>query len=107
MESVLEEVRKAEEQQNKKKSSRHRFTKAVALVWTTAVNKINTFSKVIDVVVSSHPEYAALVWGSMKFLFLVSVTVEIHTNTTEILCLGDLEPPRTCEQDLGGFLCHQ
>ncbi|KAJ4213845.1 hypothetical protein NW759_010840 [Fusarium solani] len=87
MESVLEEVRKAEEQQNKKKSSRHRFTKAAALVWTTAVNKINTFSKVIDVVVSSHPEYAALVWGSMKFLFLVTLNhQELASKISEAFC---------------------
>ncbi|KAI8667213.1 hypothetical protein LRP88_01039 [Fusarium phalaenopsidis] len=87
MESVLEEVRKAEEQQNKKRSSRHRFTKAAALVWTTAVNKINTFSKVIDVVVSSHPEYAALVWGSMKFLFLVTLNhQELASKISEAFC---------------------
>lgn len=75
MDSVLDEVRKAEEQLSAKKNSRHRFTKAICLAWTTAVNRINTFSTTIDVLVSSHPEYAALVWGSMKFLFLVSVTV--------------------------------
>ncbi|KAJ4310211.1 hypothetical protein N0V84_011080 [Fusarium piperis] len=73
MESVLEEVRKAEEEQNKKRSSRHRFTTAMGLAWTTTVNKINTLSAVIDILVSSHPEYTALVWGSIKFLFLATL----------------------------------
>ena len=83
MGSVLDEVRKAEEQQSAKKNSRHRFTKATCLAWTTAVNKINTFSTTIEVLVSSHPEYAALVWGSIKFLFLVRVTADLCVNITE------------------------
>lgn len=100
MESVLDEVRRAEEEQSKKRSSRHRFTKVMGLAWTTAVNKINTFTKVIDVLVSSHPEYAALVWGSMKFLFLVSPTTELRVGTTDAFCIGDSEPSRACEQGL-------
>lgn len=83
MESMLEAVHKAEEQHGAKKNSRHRFTKAICLAWTKAVNKINTFSAAIDVLVSSHPEYAALVWGSIKFLFLVSMTTKPSMNTTE------------------------
>ncbi|EEU39072.1 uncharacterized protein NECHADRAFT_81705 [Fusarium vanettenii 77-13-4] len=79
MDSVLDEVRKAEEQHIAKKNSRHRFTKAMGTAWTTAVNKINNFSTTIDVLVSSHPEYAALVWGSMKFLFLTTLaTIYSH-----------------------------
>lgn len=30
------------------------------------------YETVIDVLISSHPEYAALVWGPLKFLLKVS-----------------------------------
>ncbi|RSL68523.1 hypothetical protein CEP51_012478 [Fusarium floridanum] len=87
MDSVLDEVRKAEEQLIAKKNSRHRFTKAMGLAWITAVEKINTFSTAIDVLVSSHPEYAALVWGSMKFLFLVTLNhQELASKILEAFC---------------------
>ncbi|KAM6525044.1 hypothetical protein FALCPG4_010607 [Fusarium falciforme] len=87
MESMLEAVRKAEEQHGAKKNSRHRFTKAMCLAWTKAVNKINTFSAAIDVLVSSHPEYAALVWGSIKFLFLVTLShQELASKVSEAFC---------------------
>ncbi|WAO90822.1 AAA domain-containing protein [Fusarium falciforme] len=87
MESLLEEVHKAQEQHNTTKSSRHPFTKEAALMWTKAVNKINTFSKVIDVLVSSHPEYSALVWGSIKFLFLVTLShQELASKISDAFC---------------------
>ena len=35
--------------------------------------KVMVYSEVVDVFVSSHPEYAALVWGTMKVFFLVSI----------------------------------
>ncbi|KAM5353991.1 hypothetical protein ACJ41O_000641 [Fusarium nematophilum] len=73
MESVLAEVGKAEEQCAKKRSTRGRISRAMSSGWTTTVNKINTFSTVIDVLVSTHPEYAAPVWGTIKFLFLVTL----------------------------------
>lgn len=32
----------------------------------------------MDVVVSHHPEYTALVWGAMKFFFVVSTASSAH-----------------------------
>ena len=77
LEAVLQAVQAAEKKYSAKKESRWRFTKAVNSGWTKTVSRINTFSNVIDVLVSSHPEYTALVWGTIRFLFTVSLGV--HT----------------------------
>ncbi|RSM04145.1 hypothetical protein CEP52_006999 [Fusarium oligoseptatum] len=101
MDSVLDEVRKAEEQLIAKKNSRHRFTKAMGLAWTTAVEKINTFSTAIDVLVSSHPEYAGLVWGSMKFLFLVTLNhQELASKISEAFCAISEALPEKAQQEM-------
>lgn len=34
--------------------------------------RVTHYSNILDVFVQHHPEYVALVWGAMKFLFLVS-----------------------------------
>jgi hypothetical protein len=34
--------------------------------------KIHHYSGLVEVFVSHHPEYTALVWGAIKFLFVVS-----------------------------------
>lgn len=35
--------------------------------------KIEPYFRVVDIVVSSHPEYAAIVWGAIQLIFSVSV----------------------------------
>lgn len=72
---VLQAVLEAEKKYGTKKESRWWFTKAVISGWSRTVNRINVFSGVIDTLVSSHPEYAALVWGTIRFLFTVSLDV--------------------------------
>ncbi|KAI8717714.1 hypothetical protein NCS52_00848100 [Fusarium sp. LHS14.1] len=94
MESVLEEVRNVEKQQDEKNNSRPGFIKAVISSWTTAVNKINTFNKVIDILVSSHAEYAALVWGSVRLLFLITLNhQELGSKISEALYIITKELP--------------
>lgn len=39
--------------------------------WQAASSSLMRYEKVIDTFVSSHPEYSALLWGAMKFLFTV------------------------------------
>lgn len=46
------------------------------------------YSKVLDVLVQHHPEYVALVWGTMKLLFIVGchiacATLESNTSTID------------------------
>ena len=36
--------------------------------------RITHYGAILDVLVQHHPEYVALVWGAMKFLFLVGHT---------------------------------
>lgn len=69
--AILAETQKAEDRYAAKKERRWRFTKKVNSGWTTSVNKIGAFNHVVDTLVSSNPEYAALAWGSIKFLFTV------------------------------------
>lgn len=71
MEDVLAHVQKTERQHVTKKAGKSRVSAVLGSGWTTTVSKINTFSGVIDVLVSTHPEYAAPVWGTIKFLFTV------------------------------------
>ena len=38
---------------------------------------IEPYFKVVDIVVSSHPEWAALVWGAVRLVFTVSVLADV------------------------------
>lgn len=42
------------------------------------LESIRGFSDIVDTFVSSHPNIAALVWGSIKFVIHVSVTYTEH-----------------------------
>lgn len=35
--------------------------------------RLSPYFDVVNILVSSHPEYSALVWGSIRFLFQVSI----------------------------------
>lgn len=39
--------------------------------------RIHFYGAVLDVFAQHHPEYVALVWGSIKFLIIVSVLIYI------------------------------
>jgi hypothetical protein len=53
--------------------ARHNATRAA---WINGVTKIadclKPYFEVIDVLVSSHPEYAAVIWGALRLVFQVS-----------------------------------
>lgn len=42
------------------------------------LQSVQAFSTVVDTFVSSHPEIAALVWGTIKFTLLVGDGVAVH-----------------------------
>lgn len=42
------------------------------------LESIRGFSEIVDTFVSSHPNIAALVWGSIKFVILVCLTYTDH-----------------------------
>ncbi|KAK8076082.1 hypothetical protein PG994_003354 [Apiospora phragmitis] len=56
--------------------------------------KIHHYSGIVDVFVSHHPEYTALVWGAMKALFVGVVNHEkvIHRLSEGLVQIADLLP---------------
>ena len=43
----------------------------------TVLESIQQFSTTVDTIISSHPEYAALVWGGVKLALLVMLILSI------------------------------
>ena len=50
-------------------------TRAKARAWLTSLSARDVcYGNILDVLVQHHPEYVSLIWGSFKFLFVVSNT---------------------------------
>ena len=49
--------------------------------------KLNGFFPVIDIFVSSHPEYAALAWGAIRLVFQVYIRPALFPPDSQILTL--------------------
>lgn len=73
MSDVLAVLHESQNRYDTKVASRSKKAKAAGRWWKIAVSRINHYSQVVDTLVSSHPEYAALVWGALRFLFQVSL----------------------------------
>lgn len=56
-----------------KSSKRWRSVAVVVSWWKLMSSRMMQYERVVDTLVSSNPEYAALVWGAMKFLFTVTI----------------------------------
>lgn len=62
---IIQAVNSARDRYNAKRTSK-------AWKWLTQLSsRINHYGSILDVMVQHHPEYAALVWGAMKILFVV------------------------------------
>ncbi len=68
---VVEAIRSAESKYTAKQESHSKVRSMVSSWWSTAAVKIVHFRDIIDTLVSSNPEYVALAWGTIKFLFMV------------------------------------
>lgn len=66
LEELLQAVKTASEENQKKKTTGH-IQRRIASFSRCIV----AYKEVLDVFVSAKPEYAALVWGTMKFLLTV------------------------------------
>lgn len=65
MSDIVEALSAARDKYNVKRTSK-------AWKWLTRLSaRINHYGSILDVMVQHHPEYAALVWGAMKVLFVV------------------------------------
>ncbi|OAL57159.1 hypothetical protein IQ07DRAFT_29630 [Pyrenochaeta sp. DS3sAY3a] len=61
---VLEAVQAARDKYNNRRTTK-------AWKWLTQFSaRVNHYGPILDVMVQHHPEYAALVWGAMKILFV-------------------------------------
>ena len=70
---MLNVLAEAQNKYTEKKLSRRKSSVIMASWWKAVSSKMMQYEKVVDTLVSSHPEYSALVWGAMRFLFTVSV----------------------------------
>ena len=68
----MEAIRSAESKYTAQKESHSKVRATVSSWWSTAAVKIVHFRDIIDTFVSSNPEYVALAWGTIKFLFMVT-----------------------------------
>lgn len=73
---VLEILAKTQQRYTDKKRTRWKITSASVSWWKLLSSRIMQYDRVIDALVSSHPEYTALVWGAMRFLFTVTINHE-------------------------------
>ncbi|KAK0634098.1 hypothetical protein B0T14DRAFT_86339 [Immersiella caudata] len=73
---VLDILAKTQEAYLSKKRGRRKITSAAISWWKALSTRMMQYGSVINTVVSSNPEYAALVWGAMKFLFTVTINHE-------------------------------
>ena len=78
LDDVLEAIRSAENKYTAKKESHSRVRSTFSSWWTKAAVKIVHFRDIIDTFVSSNPEYVALAWGTIKFLFMVGLVSLSH-----------------------------
>ncbi|KAG7292113.1 hypothetical protein NEMBOFW57_002146 [Staphylotrichum longicolle] len=69
MQDVLDVLAESQRKYQSKAASRWKPAATVVSWWKRASSTMIQYETVIDSLVSSNPEYAALVWGAMKFLF--------------------------------------
>ena len=71
---VLECVEKIRGQRERKKQ--HRLTRFLQRYSGNILDRLDRFSMIIDILTSSHPEVAFLIWGGLKLVLMVrAVTV--------------------------------
>ena len=51
--------------------------------------RLAPYFETVNTLVSSHPEYAALVWGTLRFLFTVSELSELDKNVHALTVYSD------------------
>lgn len=73
---VLDVLAKTQQRYLDKKRERWKATETSITWWKALSNRMMQYDRVIDTLVSSNPEYAALVWGSMRFLFTATINHE-------------------------------
>jgi hypothetical protein len=73
VQDVLDTLAKTQQAYLNKKRGRRKVTTATISWWKELSTRMMQYDRVIDTFISSNPEYAALVWGAMKFLFTATI----------------------------------
>ncbi|KAK3989041.1 hypothetical protein QBC44DRAFT_94922 [Cladorrhinum sp. PSN332] len=76
IQDVMQVLVETQRRYHSKKLKRWKSVATIITWWKLMSSRMMQYEKVIDSVVSSHPEYAALVWGAMKFLLTVTLNHE-------------------------------
>jgi len=84
MQDVVTAVDEAKNRYSIKKMGKSGPNAAMASWWTAAASKVMHYSQIIDTFVSSNPEYAALAWGGLRFIFTVRTNLKCHIQGSEI-----------------------
>lgn len=73
VQEIMDILGKAQKRYMAKKQTRGKSVAKVTSWWELVSSRMMQYERVIDSLVASHPEYAGIVWGAMKFLFMVSM----------------------------------
>lgn len=68
---VLKMLDEAKRTYDSRRENRNKHVKNFVSCWKTTSETVMQYEKAIETLVSSNPQYTALVWGSIKFLFMV------------------------------------
>jgi hypothetical protein len=72
LQDVVDEVAKAKAQYDHKDDDSKLYKRI-----TSFSKRVAYYGKVLDVMVQHHPEYVSLAWGTLKFIFGVSVFLRL------------------------------
>lgn len=79
---VIKCVEKVRDQRERKK--KHRLTRFLQRFSGSILDRFDRFSTIIETLTSSHPEVAALVWGSLKLVLMVSAVAVYAENSIDL-----------------------
>lgn len=75
MSDVLKVVNDAASMYELRKSNGNNLKVKASKILNMVATRVTYYGNVFDVLAQHHPEYVALAWGAMKFLFVVSCPV--------------------------------
>ncbi|KAI0099848.1 hypothetical protein GGR51DRAFT_386400 [Nemania sp. FL0031] len=76
LDDVVAVLRQAKVLYETRRSSRSKRLAIGSAMWTKICSRVMQYSQIIDTLISSHPEYAAIVWGGLRFIFTVTLNYE-------------------------------
>ena len=81
---VVNAVDEAKTRYSIKKMGKSGPNAAMAFLWLLFAFLFLFYSQIINTIVSSNPEYAALAWGGLRFILTVRTNLKRHIQGSEI-----------------------